>query len=138
MLKVPNLRFGSVHSNKKSKFSLRAKITFQLGVSDYEILKKIKDQLGVGQIHEDKSPTRLVKATLPSFTYRVTAIKEISVLLEYLEKFPLLTVKSMDLHNFKEAFLIIKSKEHLTLEGLSKLKTLSVLPSKHILNLSSS
>ena len=52
--------------------------------------------------------------------YRVQSIKELKVILEYFDKYPLRTQKQSDHLGLKLIYLIIKNKEHLTPEGLRK------------------
>jgi hypothetical protein len=75
-------------------------------------LKDIKSYFGVGQINQKSNGTCV---------YYVRSFKEISVLLDHFDKYPLLTQKQADYLLFKSAFEIIKSKEHLTKEGFYKI-----------------
>ena len=52
---------------------------------------------------------------------RVQSIKEIELLFKRLDKYPLITQKRADYLLFKEAFLIVQNKDHLTEDGLKKL-----------------
>ena len=42
----------------------------------------------------------------------------------FFEKYPVLGVKSLDFHDFKNVAKLVKNKEHLTSEGLSKILTI--------------
>jgi len=68
--------------------------------------------LGVGKIH---------KHGKDSVQYRVESIKELQVVINHFDKYPLVSAKIVDYILFKEAFNIIKSQEHLIQEGLVKL-----------------
>jgi hypothetical protein len=50
----------------------------------------------------------------------VTSIKDIEVILNHFDKFPLLTKKWADYQLFKQVFELIKCKQHLTIEGIHK------------------
>ena len=54
--------------------------------------------------------------------YRINSIKDMKVLINHLDNYPLVTDKLSDYILFKEAFYKIKNKEHLTEEGLKKIK----------------
>ena len=53
--------------------------------------------------------------------YRVESIKELQVIIDHFDKYPLKTQKLADYNLFKKAFNIINLQEHLTKEGLIKL-----------------
>jgi len=58
--------------------------------------------------------------------YQITGIKDINnVLIPFLEKYPLLSSKFMNYQDFKIAVNLVNNKEHLTLEGIEKLKCLA-------------
>ncbi|KAG0632613.1 cytochrome oxidase I intronic ORF 5 [Tuber brumale] len=65
-----------------------------------------------------------------SVKYRVSSIKDISLILNHFDKYPLITQKRADYLLFKKAFEIIQRKEHRTLEGLHK-----ILSIKAVMNL---
>jgi hypothetical protein len=67
---------------------------------------------GIGKIRTEKEL---------SVSYTVTSIKDLPVIIEHYDKYPLITQKRADYLLFKQAFELIKLKEHLTLEGLNKL-----------------
>jgi hypothetical protein len=52
-----------------------------------------------------------------SLQYRVTSHKDLLVLIDHFEKFPLMTQKRADYELFKQALYLVYRKEHLTLEG---------------------
>lgn len=67
---------------------------------------------GVGTIH---------KHGKDSIQFRVSSVKDLMVIIDHFEKYPLLTQKLADYFLFKQAFEIVKRKEHLTSEGLHKI-----------------
>jgi len=75
-------------------------------------LEEIQSTLGVGKIH---------KQGKDSVQYRVESIKELQVIIDHFDNYPLLSAKISDYILFKEGFNIIKLQEHLTEEGLNKL-----------------
>jgi len=52
---------------------------------------------------------------------QVSSFKDMPAVLDFFDKYPLITQKLGDYILFKQAHEMIKNKEHLTLEGLSKL-----------------
>jgi len=79
---------------------------------DRELLESLQSYLGVGRISKhDQNNLQL----------RVQSIKEIEIIFKRLDKYPLITQKRADYLLFKEAFLIVQNKDHLTEEGLKKL-----------------
>jgi hypothetical protein len=48
----------------------------------------------------------------------VKSIKELQLIIYHFDKYPLITKKLADYNLFKQAFNLIKRKEHLTMEGL--------------------
>ena len=50
--------------------------------------------------------------------YRVSSIKDLHVIVDHFNNFPLITQKWSDFQLFKAAFELVKCKRHLTLEGL--------------------
>jgi len=79
---------------------------------DLPLLKAIQSTLGVGEIH---------KHGKDSLQFRVASIEELQVIIDHFNKYPLKSVKLADFLLFQDCFNIIKSKEHLTKEGLIKL-----------------
>ena len=79
---------------------------------DLVLLESIRSyfELGVIRKQGDKS-----------VSYMLTSVADIEVIINHFDKYPLLSQKLKDYVLFKQAFLIIKNKEHLTVEGVSKL-----------------
>jgi hypothetical protein len=50
--------------------------------------------------------------------YRVSSIKDLEVIIQHFDSFPLITQKWSDFQLFKSAFELVSHKKHLTLEGL--------------------
>jgi len=83
-----------------------------LHVKDRNILEQIKKYFGVGVI--SKHGENLCN-------YSIKSIKDIQMVINHFDKFPLKTNKKKDYTSFKKAYYIIKNKEHLTKQGLDKL-----------------
>lgn len=85
---------------------------FQISLhkKDLDLLKKIQASLGVGAIYTKEK----------SYNYMVQSLKDINVIVNHFEKYPLLTKKREDFLLFAQIVSIINKKEHLTLSGLHK------------------
>jgi hypothetical protein len=59
-----------------------------------------------------------------SVQYVVESIKELKIIVDHFNKYPLVTEKASDYLIFKQCFEIIKQREHLTEKGLLKLISL--------------
>jgi len=78
-------------------------------------LEKIKSYFGVGQTSV-LGPQAVI--------YKVQAVKYFSVLIDHLERYPLMTKKYSDYKLLMQAFQLIQRKEHLTPAGLQKILTI--------------
>nr|QBM09699.1 hypothetical protein [Dactylella sp.] len=56
-----------------------------------------------------------------SIQYRISSIKDLELVINHFDKYPLITQKLADYLLFKQAFNLIVRKEHLTIEGIKKL-----------------
>lgn len=103
-----------VQHNIKYNTNWRVKAIFAIGLhkKDKSILEKIQLMLGVGKIH---------KHGKDSVQYRVDSIKELQIVLNHFDKYPLMSAKLADYILFKKAFNIMKAGEHLGKEGLLKI-----------------
>lgn len=79
---------------------------------DRALLESIQRSLGVGKIY---------KHGKDSLDFRVSSLKNIRVVLNHFDKYPLITKKFADYLLFKQAVKLVEQKEHLTKEGLLKL-----------------
>jgi hypothetical protein len=82
---------------------------------DLSILEDIKKTLNIGKIR--KSGVNCVQYVVESF-------KELQVIVNHFDNYPLVTAKVSDFLLFKQCFELIKNGEHLTEEGLLKIVTL--------------
>jgi len=106
-----------IQHNKNYATNYRVKAIFAVGLhtKDTAILEAIKSFWGVGSIHKHGEH---------SIQYRVESIKDLQVIVDHFDRYPLVTCKGVDYRIFKEAFYLIKNKEHLTEEGLSSINRL--------------
>jgi len=74
----------------------------------------IKAYFGVGGITKTTKMGNLL-------AYRVTSPKDIAVILDHFDKYPLITQKHTDCLLFKQVIEKINRKEHLTMEGLKEI-----------------
>jgi hypothetical protein len=106
--------------NSTSRTGYLVQLTFGLilHAKDLDLLKIIQAEFkGVGHIWEGKAS--LDKGA--RVQYQISSIKDIKILINHLDKYPLLTQKWSDYQLFKQAFELIERKEHLTQQGLEKL-----------------
>jgi hypothetical protein len=75
-------------------------------------LELIIASLGVGQIY---------KHGKDSIQLRVSSVKDLQVIIDHFDKYPLITQKLADYLLFKRVFELMNRKEHLTSEGLIRI-----------------
>lgn len=63
----------------------------------------------------------ITSRTNGSCVYSVQSIKDLAVIIDHFDKYPLITKKGADYLLFKMAVNLMKNKEHLTMEGLRKI-----------------
>ena len=76
------------------------------------MLEAIQRAFGVGKIY---------KHGQDALDYRVSSLKDLKVIINHLDQYPLLTKKFADYLLFKQSVDLIEKKEHLTNAGLLKL-----------------
>lgn len=64
---------------------------------------------------------RIHKHGKDSIEFRVSSIKNLKVIINHLDQYPLITKKLADYLLFKQSVVLIEKKEHLTIKGLLKL-----------------
>lgn len=86
---------------------------FQIGlhIRDLNLLKKIQEYLGVGDIYFKEK----------SCNYVVQSLNGLNVVVNHFERYPLLTKKCEDFKLFAQVINLINQKEHLTLSGLHQI-----------------
>ena len=104
----------SILKNKelKIKWGVRAFFQISLHGKDKALLELIRLKLGVGKIYT-AGPTAV--------TLEVHSIKELEIIIQHFDKYPLITKKRADYELFKLAVDYIKQGLHLTNEGLIKI-----------------
>lgn len=118
---VLQLPFPSI---KPKKLGIDARLHFQIEVrdDDAEIIRNIQETLGCGRIYK-LSYERY--GWNPHVELKVSSIDDISTkLIPFLKKYPLRAKKSKSFALFKRAVEIFNKKEHLTLEGIEKLRSI--------------
>jgi hypothetical protein len=76
------------------------------------LLDRIQAYFGVGKVY---------KAKKDECRYLVRASKELRVILEHFDKYPLITQKQANFELFKQVVEMLNHKEHLTSEGIHKI-----------------
>jgi hypothetical protein len=79
---------------------------------DRIILEALQRTWGVGKIYKDGNDAS---------TYRVSSLKNLRIIINHFGKYPLITKKLADYLLFKQSVDLIEKKQHLTMEGLTKL-----------------
>jgi hypothetical protein len=99
----------------KIKWRVLPVFIIKLHKKDLSILEDIKKTLHIGKIR--KSGENCVQYVVESF-------KELQVIVNHFDNYPLVTAKVSDFLLFKQCFDMIKNGEHLTEEGFLKIVTL--------------
>lgn len=104
----------SIKKDSKYKTGWHVEIVFAIALhkKDLVLLNEIKSYLGIGNV------TSLGKNAVQ---YRVRSKNELSKLIEFIDKYPLISQKAVDYELFKQGFNLLLNKEHLTTEGIEKL-----------------
>jgi len=98
--------------NVKSGWVIKPRFSISLHKKDRFVLEAIKNYLGVGEIYTQGTD---------SIQYRVFSIKDLQLVIDHFDKYPLISQKFGDYSLFKQAYLLLINKEHLTPEGLLKI-----------------
>nr|YP_010743645.1 hypothetical protein QAZ32_mgp48 [Diaporthe sojae]WET30391.1 hypothetical protein [Diaporthe sojae] len=122
---LPSLYSGNSQENlglNNKILPLSVRLYFQIGlhIKDEAILILIQSTLGVGKIYKTKSRPDSVEL-------QVSSIKDMSAIIHFFDKYPLITQKWADYLLFKKAYELIINKQHLTVKGLNKLVALKAL-----------
>jgi hypothetical protein len=99
--------------NSSTGWIIQPNFQIILHQKDLALLELIRSSLGgVGNIYQNGKDTIL---------YRVSSVKDLRVIIDHFDKYPLITQKLADYLLFKKAYELINRKEHLTIEGLHKI-----------------
>jgi hypothetical protein len=93
-------------------WSVSPRYHINLHQKDKAILEQIKKFFLVGGINKHGSE---------SMKFRVESVKDLKVIINHFEKYPLITQKRADYELWKQVFYLVQNKEHLTREGLEKI-----------------
>ena len=99
----------------KTKWRVLPVFIIKLHKKDLSILEDIKKTFHIGKIR---------KSGENCLQYVVESFKELQVIVNHFDNYPLVTAKGSDFLLFKQCFELIKNGEHLTEEGLLKIVTL--------------
>ena len=104
----------SIFKDSRTLTGWQVKPVFKISLhnKDRILLEAIQRTFGVGKIYKNGQN---------SLDYRVGSLKDLKVIINHLDKYPLLTKKSADYLLFKQSVDLIEKKEHLTMTGLLKL-----------------
>lgn len=108
-------------SNRKYGYGVELVFRINLHSRDRVLLEKIQKFLGVGS---------LTTISENYAQYWVGNIKDLSVIVNHFDNYPLITQKWSDFQLFKQAVELVEQKEHLTLEGLNKLISIKTVLNK--------
>lgn len=98
--------------NVKSGWVIKPRFSISLHKKDRFVLEAIKNYFGVGEIYTQGTD---------SIQYRVFSIKDLQLVIDHFDKYPLISQKFGDYSLFKQAYILLINKEHLTPEGLLKI-----------------
>jgi hypothetical protein len=105
-------------------YGVRVKFQFGLHKKDRALLESIQTYFGgVGYI---------IKQTEDSFQYTITSFKDLTVVLNHFESYPLKTQKQADFLLFKSVLDLMSRKEHLTIKGLHEIVAIRASRPPHL------
>ena len=103
-----------IYKNKNYKTGWSINLVFQISLheKDINLLELFKLYFGVGGISKHGSA---------SLNYSVRSHKDMQIIIDHFDKFPLITNKLKDYKLFKLAYILFLKKEQLSIEGIKKL-----------------
>ncbi len=109
-----------IREDSRQNLKWRVSPGFQMKwhIKDISILVNITNTMGVGTITTDKYNMA---------TYNIWSVKDLQIIINHFDKYPLITAKLSDYLLFKQCFEIIKKKEHLTEKGFLKILNSNLL-----------
>jgi len=96
----------------KTGYSIELVFKIKLHLKDKELIENIRNYFGIGTIG---------KTSDGCIQYTVCSIKDLFIIINHFNKYPLLTQKQADYILFKKTFEKFKNKEHLTMIGLHEI-----------------
>ena len=122
--------FFSPRKDIRSGYELNLDFQIELRIDDREILERFQETLGCGLIHE--LHYERYKKWMPHVKYRIGKIDHLrNILVPLLRRYPLQAKKRKNFEIFAEAVEIKWRKEHLTEDGMARLKVLREEIIKH-------
>nr|AAL77608.1 unknown [Monomastix sp. M722] len=109
-----------ISKNSKTKLGYQVLLEFVITQHkrDEQLLNKIKNYFEVGVVRHSNSRGNIL-------CYRVRSQKHLrEVIIPFFEKNLLHTQKKFDFQKFKQVFSLIENGEHLTFEGLEKIRAI--------------
>ena len=106
----------NINKNNNLKFGWNVQLEFKISLhcDDKILLERIQFFFGVGKIYKYKNILQ----------FRVESIKELKVIVNHFDNYPLITNKRADYELFRKTYDIVISKEHLNENGLKKIVAL--------------
>lgn len=104
----------SIYKQDKNLTGWQVKPIFSISLhnKDLKLLEAIQRTFKTGKIY---------KHGVDSVQYRVSSLKNLQIITNHFDSYPLITQKRADYLLFKQAITIIKNKQHSSIEGLLKL-----------------
>lgn len=99
----------------KVGWSIELKFAIGLHIKELALLEAIQKIFGVGKLYNQGENAK---------QFRVSSIKDIELIINHFDKYPLISQKQADYLLFKQAIDLIKNKEHLTISGVQKIVAL--------------
>lgn len=103
--------------NLKNEWRVRLSFSITLNNKDKAILDNIQTYFNVGKVYALKN--------LPKSMYKLESFENLHIIIDHFDKYPLVSSKIANYILFKEAFNIVKNKDHLTEKGLKRIMALS-------------
>lgn len=115
--------FSITFNKKKNTRRVEVRLIFEIELreDDKEILERIRNSLGCGNIYHLKYER--YKNWNPHYKYKVSNFKDIySKVVPFFKKHPLQAKKKYSFEVFCQAAELIKDKKHLTKEGVEEIR----------------
>ena len=100
-------------SGFKLGLEIRLRFAIHLHEKDLVLLERIKNFFGVGKIFHSTARDDI--------NYQVNSQKDLTIIINHFDRYPLITQKQADYKLFKQALDLVKCKKHLTKEGLQEI-----------------
>nr|YP_010183864.1 hypothetical protein LI437_mgp05 [Coccidioides posadasii]QVG61987.1 hypothetical protein [Coccidioides posadasii] len=106
-------------NTRKTGYNVIISIEMAMNYKDKDLIENIKNIFNIGNIYFNSNDK--------TYKWKVSNLEDIYKIIPFFNKYNLLTQKRVDFEIFTKIVDIIKSKEHLTQEGLQKIIDLKVL-----------